>query len=698
MPKIKLLKEILSMMRNGLFTAFLVFVLNHCLSGQNHFQQQLDYDISAVLNAENNTLEAQVVLDYQNNSPDTLESIIFHVWMNAFSDRRSAFAEQRLRYQMRDFHFADQKDYGGYTHLEFTSDNQTLAYQDYNDVDQTYTDIIVVKLHKPLPPQSSRRIKIDYSLDVPFAFDRPGFKEGLYRMTQWYPKPAVYDHLGWHPMPYLSLGEFYSEYADYEVTLELPISFSMASTGISDENASGINIEKRTRSFRITATNVHDFAWFASEDYIPYKESISIDDNKVDINVLVKEENTQWEQTFTYAKRALAFLSEKISSYPYPQLTIVEGASDEEGGMEYPMITILNFSGDDQQLDHLITHETGHQWFYSVLGSNERDHPWIDEGLSSYFDHLYDDHHYEKSTYDQYYPFLSFLMDDSTKDLQYLASLNLLRNGFDLSIEESAKAHDPFNYLIGNYIKMREAYAFLSAYMGEENFDKAIKRLFKLYAHKHISPQQLQKVFESTVSKDLSWFFVNMIQEDGPVDLALDVKDTVLTIQRNGNIDAPFNLSYFDTQGKFILSSWIESNGESSQEVKSPSTQLGSAYLNDKASLIELSTANNRWSDKRNVFPRVKLKNVLESSEGNTIGILPHVLYNRYDGVMLGASLYSPVFPQSAFRYLVSPSYAFGSSALRGHGLFGKGLVAQFGTRSFEKNHARIFREAVFIF
>ncbi len=647
-----------------LIVIYLSIMLCASAKAQDSFQQKVDYRIQAELLPEERRLTAVADISYYNDSNQDLDTLFFHVWMNAFSDKNSAFAKQQLLLGNRAFHFSNEESRGGYEALNFSIEGKTLDYEYYSDSLGLHKDIVFIKLDQAIKAKSRSYIQVAFDMRIPYAFDRPGVKDSLFRMTQWYPKPAVFDKSGWHQMPYLSIGEFYSEYGDYDLELTIPISYSVAATGVPDDARAKFDIANRKRTLVYTAERVHDFAFFASETYIPYRESMELNDRTVAINLFVKEDNDCWNETFKYARNALSFLSENIIDYPYPQLTIIESDSEDMGGMEYPMLTILSYMECDQRLDHLIAHETAHQWFYSLLGSNERAEPWIDEGFASLYDYLYDRSFYEHGHFEEAFS-LAEIIDGSDLDLQALSMLNLERNGYSKSIFDSKKGDDVLNYLSANYIKMRVGLMFLRDYMGKDKFDSAIRRLFRLYSHKHVYNSDVKAVFESVQGEELDWFFVDFIQDKHLLDDRISMKGDKIELTRSYDHRMPLKLSCYNQQDKLFLSSWYKSNGEKEQSIALPPGEIKTVSLNEKNALHDLDLYNNA-SGRSRLFPKVKLANFIENPGKKSMGVMPHVFYNETDGIMTGLSFYQSVFPQNSFRYVISPSYAFGSNEFTG--------------------------------
>ena len=199
-----------------------------------YFQQEMNYKIDVSLNDQSHTLTGNLDLKYKNNSPNELTFIYFHIWANAYKDNSSAFAKQKANNSTDlSFQFAKEDDRGYLDNLQFKVDGvPTKITPDPKNI-----DIIRIDLPKPLKSGAQVTITTPFNVKLPYTFSRGGHVEQAYQITQWYPKPAVYDREGWHPMPYLDQGEFYSEYGNFDVTISLPQNYIVAATGELDNAA-----------------------------------------------------------------------------------------------------------------------------------------------------------------------------------------------------------------------------------------------------------------------------------------------------------------------------------------------------------------------------------------------------------------------------------------------------------------------------
>ncbi|TCJ17412.1 M1 family peptidase [Flaviaesturariibacter flavus] len=400
-------------MKNLLLFALLLLVRVGASAQQ--WQQRVDHRIDVQLDARARTLDGFERITYYNRSPDTLRFIWFHVWPNAYKNDRTAYVDQQLRNGDTRAYFADESERGYINRLDFRVNGQVARTEDHPQ----HIDIIRLLLPAPLAPGDSAGITTPFHVKLPRNFSRGGYEGRSIQATQWYPKPAVYDAQGWHPMPYLDQGEFYNEFGNYEVSITLPSDYVIAATGtlVEGNDTNGavmlvqpvknsvrgkVNAKPGTKpvepapaapkTVRFAQQDVHDFAWFADPDLIKKQDTCLLPSGR---SVLVKSYYTkvhdqQWDSSLVFAKRALRFYSAEAGEYPYPVVSIVQGPAGGAGsGMEYPSITLIGPASDSKRLDEVITHEIGHNWFQGLLANNERTDPWLDEGINTYFERKY---------------------------------------------------------------------------------------------------------------------------------------------------------------------------------------------------------------------------------------------------------------------------------------------------------------------
>ena len=209
-----------------LFIYFVVGIVSSPAQ-KEYFQQHVSYEIDVKLNDQEHTLSAFEKIEYTNNSLDTLDYIWFHIWPNAYKNDSTALAKQLLRLGSTRFHYSEDQDRGYIDSLDFVVNGISSSWENHPE----WIDVIKVTLPSPLYPGQVTTIETPFFVKLPKIFSRLGHSGKHYEITQWYPKPAVYDKDGWHPMPYLNMGEFYSEFGSFDVTISLPKEYRVMATG-----------------------------------------------------------------------------------------------------------------------------------------------------------------------------------------------------------------------------------------------------------------------------------------------------------------------------------------------------------------------------------------------------------------------------------------------------------------------------------
>ena len=382
---------------------------------QSYFQQEVDYSIAVTLNDEDHTLSAFEEFKYTNNAPCALDFIYIHVWPNAYKNNETGLAKQLYRLNEKRLEYASDASRGYIDSLDFKINGESAKWA----YDNTNIDIVKLTLNKPLEPGASITVSTPFKVKIPSGkISRLGHIGESYQITQWYPKPAVYDRDGWHQMPYLNQGEFYSEYGSFEVSITLPKNYVVGATGdlqtpsevdflndlvkqtelkfesdgfknksrLGNANTPFPKSDSLYKTITYIQENVHDFAWFADKRFNVLKGEVELPHSKRKVTswaMFVPHHANQWKDAIEYINDGTYYYSKWNGDYQYNQVTAVDGTISAGGGMEYPNVTVIGNASSKQELEVVIVHEVGHNWFYGMLGSNERLHPWMDEGMNT---------------------------------------------------------------------------------------------------------------------------------------------------------------------------------------------------------------------------------------------------------------------------------------------------------------------------
>jgi hypothetical protein len=681
-------------MRNFLPIISLFFFSKFLAAQANYFQQTANYAIHVTLNDSLHTLSGVANIEYTNHSPNALTEIYFNLWANAHQSReKTALARQMLRKGMTRLLYAEDKDLGGFTNIDFSINNQKLQWT----YDTNNPDIANIQLKNSLKTGESVQISVPFTLKIPASISRLGHIGQSYQMTQWFPEVAVYDKNGWNPMPNLMQGEFYSDFGKFDVEITLPDNYIVAATGTLQNESEKQFLQKQVdatntwikdgmktkrtlppssktvKTLHYTAEKVHDFAWFADKQFYVQRSSIpqkSIENSEKNVEswaFFTDIDAKLWTKATDYINRSLTFYSEKVGAYPYAHATAVQSALSAGAGMEYPMITVIGEARNAQELDIVITHEVGHNWFYGILATNERVHAWMDEGINSYYEARYTRNFYGSDDASHFIPqFLSKSIKG--KSIAQLLYLTQARHHTEQAIETNSDDLTSMNYGLAAYQKPSLILRYLENYVGTEKFDAIMQDFYQKWQFKHPQPDDFKEHWERSLGKTLHWWFEDLLKTTKSLDYAISsVKENGINIKNLSNIAAPISISFFK-KGNLLKKEWIEGFlGE--QKIKTDVTDADTYIIDADNVSPDINRRNNTWSKNGNIkFPTFDLLGTWGNDDKNTIGVLPILGWNAYDKGQIGVYLQSPLFPGNRFEYAIAPMYALGTKMLTGAG------------------------------
>ncbi|MEO8589034.1 MAG: M1 family metallopeptidase [Flavobacteriales bacterium] len=697
-----------------------LFALPSSIIAQPYFQQQVDYTIEVRLDDVRHMLFAQEKFVYTNNSTTTLDTLWMHLWPNAYRDRTTALCDQLDRIGDLKLHFATGQERGWIDSLDFRSSDAKLTW----GLHTKHADIGWIKLPAPLPPGASITITTPFRVKIPDGkFSRLGHSKQAYYITQWYPKPAVFDAQGWHAMPYLTEGEFYSEFGSFDVSITVPANYVVGATGElqnAEERAWMDSLamdrsaqrgttplakpndfppsDAATKTLRFKQDRVHDFGWFADKRFLVRKSSVFLPRSARTVTTWVlftPKNRVVWEEGVTYVNEAVKRYSQWVGDYPYSACTAVDGTIAAGGGMEYPMITVIGDTDDAIGLDEVITHEVGHNWFYGILGSNERDHAWMDEGVNSFNEMRYMRERYPGSSFSIGIPFFKKLtagITDVHRAQNELGYRLNARRGLDQPIDITSNDLTEINYGTMVYMKTALVFDHLFAYLGDEVFDKCMRAYYDEWGFKHPQPGDMRKVFERESGKDLGWVFEEGIASARKGDIkAVELSGQQLTYRTSTT--SPFPVSGWrgnDSLGTIWTENgapeWWRPKRVTRPRIDGRSHALvrvkGKGELTvpwPDADRIRIDAGNRTLDiDRRNnsvrstgLFKRCappKLEPYFGSEKQDRRSIYYSVVpaWNGHDGFQAGLVLRNTTFPSQRTEWVVAPLYAFGSERLVG--------------------------------
>ncbi len=675
------------MKSNRLLLFFIILFLSFKNSiAQNYWQQTVNYNIDVTLDDQNHILRASEIMDYQNNSSDTLSYIFIHLWPNAYKNDHTEFSKQQVENGETDFYFSKANDKGFIDSLNFTVDDLPCNLREYNNM----ADVAMLELPFKLLPGKKIKIATPFRVVLPKNISRGGHDGQSYQITQWYPKPAVYDKEGWHPMPYLNQGEFFSEFGSFNVKITIPKNYVVAATGNleteSEHDFLKLKIEK-TNDFKIekinnyldipessndvktitfSENNIHDFAWFADKRFLVEQKIITLE-NKKQINAyayFLPQHFNNYKNITSILDKTVTYFSKRIGDYPYKNVSIVDGALLAGGGMEYPTIAIIGKTSNKKTLNTVVIHEVGHNWFYGILGSNERKNPWLDEGINSF---------YESELVEELLKKGDVPVDENSNNIAF--HINQSENE-EQAISSSSTELTSWNYGGIIYAKAALALKYFQTYLGNDMMDDIMQTYFNQWKFKHPSTIDLRKIAEEKSGENLNWFFDEIINENAPIDFKIKkVKkvgsDYHVNIKNKTNFTGPIIVNALSENNE-IKTYVTPQNGISTNIIfQNNDKPLKYFELDHSLYQLEKNRTNNKFSLQHfphNYFQKIKIGASYGIKPYHATYFMPSLGYNFYDKFMLGGLIHNLTMPTTKFQYIFIPMYSFGAKSLVGTG------------------------------
>jgi hypothetical protein len=581
--------------------------------GPRYWQQQITYSIDAELDPATSLVQAQEQITYRNNSPDTLRAILMHLYQNAFSD-----GVQRVRRV---------PETGGIQVERVVVNRASARFR----IDGT---LMWIDLAQPLLPGASLALDVDWRFTVPpQGAPRTGHaNRQAYVVAQWYPQVAVYDDLnGWHDRPYWTNGEFYLEYASFDVALTVPEGWLVTATG-ELQNAEDVltptvrdrlrqaltqdsivrvvtadDIEQRNATardmsgqltWRFRATDVRDFAFATSNRYLWDATRATLPDANGDgteeivrVDALYRAEARTWTEAARYMRHAVTFHARRWGPYIYPHISAAEGPI---GGMEYPMLVFIGAPAAPQDLYAVLSHEIAHEWWPMMVGSNETLHAWQDEGLVTYVEDL---------SVRDYFPEANPALQ--TQDA-YLAIA-----GTDIE-KPLMTAPDLFGigpqYGVAAYTKPGTLLRALGGILGQETVQRALREYTTRWKLRHPAPFDFFNTVESVAEQDLDWFWSPWFYDTEVFDQAIAHvqiqtagagENITITVEDRGGAPLPVRLLVTMEGGatrevRMPVDPWLA--GEQIQTITAElPTRVARIEIDSQRFFPDVNRSNNVW-------------------------------------------------------------------------------------------------------
>lgn len=506
-----------------------------------------NYTIEVELDPETKMISAREIITWRNIQEIPADELWFHLYWNAWRNNRSTWLlESRLRSGGRNRAQPREGDWSytditsielvpdvGAPGIDLTAQMRYEAPDDGNPEDRT---LAVVHLPEPVEPDELVQLEIRWRAKVPRTFARTGFRGDFFFIAQWFPKLAVLEETGWNAHQFHTATEFYSDYGVYDVRITLPSEYVVGATGreVDREERDG------NTTHRYRQADVHDFAWTASPDFIVLERQFDEPPlPPVDMRLLLQPEHeAQAGRHFDATAACLRHYGKWFGAYPYDHLTIVDPAyGSGAGGMEYPTFftagtRLFNPFGAGSP-EGVTIHECGHQFWYGVVGNNEFEHAWLDEGLNTFSTARTMDVAYGNRILSRRYlnprgardigGFVPVLFESI--ELDRIVGGNRL-DRYRAAATSDAQSTPTFQYYPGtasahSYSKTALWLTTLERYLGWDTLQRSMSTFFDRFKFRHPTPEDFFDVVSEVSGQDMTWFFDRVYRSSDDFDYGI---------------------------------------------------------------------------------------------------------------------------------------------------------------------------------
>ncbi len=555
------------------------------------------YDIDAKLSPEEKTIQATEELSFLNDSGKDLEVIYLRVYPNHRYSKKERESVYKYASYFKMEPYPSGFDEGSFTVNSVVSSGQNLDFLFEGD-DQTVMKII-------LPDKARDRsvvtLKISFSLKVPHRLGRYGWHQNTFALNRWYPILGYFDKNGWHNDPdYLLHMPYVSDAARYRLRFVLPDEYVLASgCDIVEEEQVQTGGKKISLS---SSQPLRELSLAVSRDYL--MEESEFDGVKIRSYYFKKDKRSALK-AIEAVRDLMAFYGKKFGGYPYKQFAIAPvylgyGGSQNAGiifidSRAYQMPPFL-----ERYFDFLVAHETGHQWWYNIVGNDEYRQLWLDEGINSYFITKYLEEKYgvegrviKMPEWLQY-----FIPNPTFKSIRTYRYRYFAKKGLDQPIlTDVSSFYEPGMIFTIAYGKGSAVMDMLCSLLGRDKFNDAMRKYFDTFKYRTATVGDFEKIISESSGFDLSWFFAEWLYSTDICDYAVNRRSGKLVLERLGDIQMPVDTHLYFTDGTETV---VSVGGDlKSEEIPVPEgKKVKTAYVDKDAKLFDIDRTNNRFPRK----------------------------------------------------------------------------------------------------
>jgi len=498
--------------------------------------QVANYTMHVRLDSSKQMIKGTEILEWTNTGNIVVEELWFHLYWNGFQNNKSDFLSEgkdRWGPVIRNFRQDDWGycrinmikilEHGIFTAADVTDTMEFIHPDQDNPFDQT---VFTVRCPQPVAPGQTIRLAIDFTSKIPSPIHRTGVFKDYYFIAQWFPKIGVLLDDQWNCHQFHATSNFFADYGTYDVKITLPSSYIIGATGELQEKT--VNSDG-TSTYHFFQHSVHDFAWTASPNFLEYQEDYEfVPGKKTNITLLLQPNHIRLKEKYLNAiKNGIKYCSLFYGDYPYTTVTCVDPAyNSRSGGMEYPTL----FTAGTYFLSHpripspeaVTIHEFGHGYFYGLIGSNEFEHAWMDEGFTSFLDSEIYYRAYDKPLYSKRYFGIPVVFKDVAIPIESSGiSRHRLTSDMDIMQLPTWRFINRSSYGANSYAKAELMLRTLKRFLGDDTFAPMIKEYSIRNWFEHPVPQDFYAIVAEFSGEDMSWFLDQFIFSSGRLDYAL---------------------------------------------------------------------------------------------------------------------------------------------------------------------------------
>lgn len=620
------------------------------------------------VNMDKYTINVFQEMTFNNNSNDTINTIILNDWNSAYSNENTLLAKRFSDEFVRTFHLSSENEKGGTNSLTIIDGYNRIL--DWNRLENN-TDIIEVDLKHPVLPHQKAKFLLTYVAKIPSnKFTKYGYAtNGEMNLKNWFLSPARRENHEFIKYSNADIDDIANALSDYEIELKVASNFEVCSD--LDENTIAKNPDKL---LYFSGKNRSDFSLFIE----PISSFKKYKDEYLEVSTNLKDKKLTDIQKAIIIHRIVDFVNAQVGDYPYQKITVSQADYDRNpfyGLNQLP--SFLSPFPDEfiYELKFLKTYLNN--FLKNSLTIDNRKDNWIVDGIqiSTMMNYINEFHSDKK-------------MLGNLSNIKLLKSYNIItldfnsqysyfyllmaRKNLDQPLGESKEKLIRFNEKIASKYRSGLSLKYLNDYLGDSIVPKSINEFYTLNTQKQTSRDDFEVLLKNNAQKDIDWFFNTIIDSRDIIDYKFKnfskTKDSVtFTIKNKSGVTVPIPV-YGIKKKQVVFKTWME-NVATDSTITVNRNEADKIVINYKNEVPEYNLRNN-WKSLKGFSTNRPVKFVflkdLEDPYYNQILFVPTLTYNVYDGLSPGIRFNNKTILDRPFLLDFNPIYSVKTNSLVG--------------------------------